>query len=1150
VSSLWSDGRNWDGGAPTGDPEPYVAFPDGSSPHPSTINDIVGLRVSKIGLFGDSYTLRGNPITLIVETLIWQAPIHGGNNTIGLNMTFTGGCTFQLDGGTLNMDGVLSGSGIVDAWGHAGSTLVLRNYNAYTGSIFVEQVTLQVAVTNAIPPTSLVSMRNGTLTLDSTVVQQRIGSMSGTGSVNLLGNSDLYTGGDGSSTSYSGIISGSGSLYKEGTGTLTLAGANTFTGITYIANGTLRVGASNVLPNNMRVYVSPGATFDLNNTSLALGSLGGRGNVTLGTGTLTTGNNNQDAGFGGVISGAGGLTKVGQGMMSLTGASTYGGPTQILAGTLDVFDAANRLPSDTSVSVSAGATLQLSSNQRIGSLAGAGNVVTRSGYNVTLTTGSNGNSTTFSGVISGPGSITKEGTGTFTLAAANTYTGATTITAGTLQGTVANALPSGTALALAMGTTLTLNYSDAVLASLEGRGNIYLDGGTLTTGSNNASSTFSGILSGGAAFTKVGTGTLTLSGNNLYTGPTTIAAGTLLIQGTQPRSAVTVNNGAVLGGSGTSGPVTVRGTISPGAGGPAIFTSGTVVFNAGSSYRTRLNGIDTGIGYDQLNAIGSVNLANSPTLNFSLGFASAVGDTFVIVFTTSGIIGTFEGLADNALINNNGATFRINYTASSIVLTHIASPADHFLVSAPATVTSGTPFEVTVTALGSNGIPTNYVGTVHLTTSDAAATLPGDYSFTDDDQGMHTFSVTLGTAGPQSVNVTDTIDSTISGTAITALAFPVPTADSHPAGITAGPDGSLWFTERRANQIGRITPDGLITEFLVPTPNSSPTGITLGRDGKLWFTEQSTNKIGSIMPEGTFSELDIPTTGSMPWEIATGPEILLWFTEAAGNKIAVIFSTVGGIYDFSVPTPNSQPRGIAVTPDNTVWFTEFAANKIGRFEQGRFTEFSLPTPNSGPNALTVGEDGNVWFTEYNGRRIGRITPDGALTEFPVFGANNLVSIAVGPDGNIWFTENNEDRIGRITPEGAITEFAISLPNGLLDGITLGPDGALWFTESEANQIGRLDATILVDQGPSIPLEGKNPSCSVADTVATTAPSRSALPTVDRLLAAATSEQSNSTGSRMLSEGVLTVFSRRHDFSRLDAVLRDELFAVFLQDRNY
>src|SRR5262249_24714574 len=84
VSSLWSDGRNWDGGAPTGDPEPYVAFPDGSSPHPSTINDIVGLRVSKIGLFGDSYTLRGNPITLIVETLIWQAPIHGGNNTIGL----------------------------------------------------------------------------------------------------------------------------------------------------------------------------------------------------------------------------------------------------------------------------------------------------------------------------------------------------------------------------------------------------------------------------------------------------------------------------------------------------------------------------------------------------------------------------------------------------------------------------------------------------------------------------------------------------------------------------------------------------------------------------------------------------------------------------------------------------------------------------------------------------------------------------------------------------------------------------------------------------------------------------------------------------------------------------------------------------------
>ena len=74
--------------------------------------------------------------------------------------------------------------------------------------------------------------------------------------------------------------------------------------------------------------------------------------------------------------------------------------------------------------------------------------------------------------------------------------------------------------------------------------------------------------------------------------------------------------------------------------------------------------------------------------------------------------------------------------------------------------------------------------------------------------------------------------------------FPLPTSNSHPYEIAAGPDGKLWFTDTGSTAIGRISPSGTVTEFPVPTPNSSPGGITAGPDGNLWFTEE--NKIGRI----------------------------------------------------------------------------------------------------------------------------------------------------------------------------------------------------------------------------------------------------------------------------------------------------------------
>jgi len=97
--------------------------------------------------------------------------------------------------------------------------------------------------------------------------------------------------------------------------------------------------------------------------------------------------------------------------------------------------------------------------------------------------------------------------------------------------------------------------------------------------------------------------------------------------------------------------------------------------------------------------------------------------------------------------------------------------------------------------------------------------------------------------------------------------YPIPTANSYPFSITAGPDGALWFTENAANKIGRITTGGVVTEYPIPTANASPTDIAAGSDGALWFTESGAYKIGRISTSGVITEYPLPTT-QLP---ASGP---------------------------------------------------------------------------------------------------------------------------------------------------------------------------------------------------------------------------------------------------------------------------------------
>ncbi|HZU36463.1 MAG TPA: hypothetical protein VFA18_11170 [Gemmataceae bacterium] len=74
----------------------------------------------------------------------------------------------------------------------------------------------------------------------------------------------------------------------------------------------------------------------------------------------------------------------------------------------------------------------------------------------------------------------------------------------------------------------------------------------------------------------------------------------------------------------------------------------------------------------------------------------------------------------------------------------------------------------------------------------------------------------------------------------------MPTADSQPWGIAAGPDGALWFTEQAGNLLGRITTKGALVEYPIATVNSQPTGIITGPDHNLWWTEAPGGKLGQL----------------------------------------------------------------------------------------------------------------------------------------------------------------------------------------------------------------------------------------------------------------------------------------------------------------
>ena len=293
--------------------------------------------------------------------------------------------------------------------------------------------------------------------------------------------------------------------------------------------------------------------------------------------------------------------------------------------------------------------------------------------------------------------------------------------------------------------------------------------------------------------------------------------------------------------------------------------------------------------------------------------------------------------------------------------------------------------------------------------------------------------------------------------------YHLPSQDESLYGITAGPDGALWFTEYTSNQIGRITTAGAITEYAVPTANAEPYGITAGPDGALWFTEMSSGQIGRITTAGVITEYPLALFLPNPSNITSGSDGALWFI-SNGCNIGRI--TTAGVFTEPFGTECGEgPNAIAAGPDGALWFTDYGYNEIKRITTaGAVTVYPIPTADSDPNAITAGPDGALWFTEELGGKIGRITTSGVITEYPLpTPGSHPAAITAGPDGSLWFGCGAEG-IGRITTAGVITSYPTPASADWATAMTTGPDGELWLTDSIASSISEvffLNATLSV-----------------------------------------------------------------------------------------
>ncbi|MFN3609915.1 MAG: autotransporter-associated beta strand repeat-containing protein [Hyphomonas sp.] len=698
-----------------------------------------------------------------------DANLGGGPLTIG-NATFQAGNTltssrslivehagsrFDVQGHDVIWQGDVSGQGVLNLLGSG--RLELTGANTHTGGTHIQGGML-VASADENLGTGALTIGNAVFQAGADLSSERemivdhagsrfdvqghdvawVGDVSGQGRLNVLGNGRLTLGGtntyaggtyvaggtlagdtgaiqgdivnDGTveftqsaEGTYSGGMSGNGSLRKLGAGMLSLSGASSFSGGTEIVDGTLvasadenlgagsltignavfRAGA-NLASEREMIVADAGSRIDLQDHTVAwLGNISGQGALNvLGNGRFVlaglsahTGGTHvaggtlagwtgsihggvvndgivefmqaEDGAYAGEMSGSGDLIKLGAGMLELSGTNTYAGDTIIAGGTLRVSGENNLGDGDLIIGnavFQAGADL---SSER-------GMIVDHAGSRFDVQE----NAVTWSGDISGQGRLNMLGTGRLTLTGANAYEGGTYVAGGTLAG-----------------------EAGAI------QGDILNDGTVEFT--QQSEGLYSGSISGTGSLRKLGLGLLELTGVSALTGESYLDQGALSINGLLGTNLLTVADGAALyGRGGIDGNVLVLsgGSLKPGNSPGTLYVSGDVSLSAGSIFETEIDGrvysAAGGAGsYDRLvltgegatfTAAGSIN----PVLRGITGAANndfdpVIGDRFTVVVADT-IAGSFDTVAQPSAGLPANTRFRVVYNPGSIELALVA----------------------------------------------------------------------------------------------------------------------------------------------------------------------------------------------------------------------------------------------------------------------------------------------------------------------------------------------------------------------------------------------------------------------------------------------------------------------------------------------
>ena len=437
------------------------------------------------------------------------------NNGVFANTVVNNGTVVASSGGTNTLSGPISGTG---GFQQAGSGwTILTNTNTYTGDTSIFTGTLQIGngTTGSISASSFVNIAPvSSLMLDlpnGAIFANLVDNRGGMYLNQSFGKTTTLAG--------PGVISDTGILAQQGTGTTIITGAETYTGPSVIYAGILRIGNGTTGSINPLSYVTVAAggggilEIDLTNTGVFGNNIKNDGMARAMSGNTNT--------FSGAISGTGDFYQAGSGLTILTNGNSYTGTTAVNAGTLQIGNGAGgSISSSSPVTIAATGMLRLD-------LADGGvfaNNVSNSGKIVMIQTAAN---TTLAspGVISGPGSLTQQGNGVTTITGAETYTGATNVNAGWLV------VGDGTSGSINPASLVTVDAGAQLGINLANNGvfaNTIVDNGGVAGGSNNTN-TISGPISGLGGFNQLGNGVTILTNSNSYTGPTTAIAGTLQI---------------------------------------------------------------------------------------------------------------------------------------------------------------------------------------------------------------------------------------------------------------------------------------------------------------------------------------------------------------------------------------------------------------------------------------------------------------------------------------------------------------------------------------------------------------------------------------------------------------------------------------------